>query len=536
VAQEFGETVEVRIANIDVVVTTKDGRHVENLTRDDFELVVNGSPRPVSHFAEYRDGTPLPTAEATAESPSAAEAVAAVPKRKQLIVFFIDAYSLDMRRRVQAVEAMRKFVKTTLRDDDEAMVAIWNRRLSIPQTFTSDKAAIDAALATVATGTGGSLGRDRQLVELLVRSAMQEAEVSGGLNVAAAMRAAYGTAITHVNHHAEEQRKLAQNMVDALEELCRGIAGAEGKKSIILVGENFPRHPGLGLYQFVNETFAQFAGSIQFAQPQMIASQFTLADLATRLTRAANENEIALHTIYSGDSDATSAVEQDRMAGDAMLSHYLDFSDNGGSFAALSRDTGGTALLGSTNFERAMNTVTEDMHSYYSLGYRVDPASKSAENVEVRTKNRAFVVRSRRAYVPKSFDQQIADRVTARLFQASAGESDAVVVKVGAAKKSGRGKMRVPVEISFPSSLLTLLPQEGKQVGGFDIAVAASDSENRLSEVAHRSEKVSWAAVPPTVSYTLEVELRNRAGTVAVGVIDALSKSTYFRRVAVAKS
>jgi VWFA-related protein len=534
-AQQFGETVEVRIANIDVVVMTKDGRHVGGLTRDDFELVVDGSPRPISHFAEYREGSPVPAAVSAGDA-AGTVAPESVPRRKQLVVFFIDAYSLDMRRRAQAVESLRKFASQTLLDGDEAMVAIWNHRMIIPQTFTADKKAIDNALAAAGTGTGGSLASDRKVVEMMVRSTMQEAEVGGGRNIIAAARSAYGTAITHVNHHAEEQRKLAQNMVGALEELCRAIAGADGKKSIVVVGENFPHYPGLGLYQFVNETFARFAGSIQFVQPQMIASQLTLADLPIRLARAANENEITLHTIYSGDNEGASNAEQDRIGSDAMLSSYLDFSDTGGSFAAISRETGGTALIGSTNFDQAVNMITQDMHSYYSIGYRVDPSKNATEKVEVRPKNRNFVVRARRANVPKSLDQQIADRVTTRLFQTAAADNEEVVIKIGASKKSGRGKVRIPVELTFPSSLLTLLPQDGKQVGGFEIAVAASDGENRLSEVARKRESVSWSVVPPMVSYTLEVELRNRAGTVSVGVVDTLSKSTYFRRVAIAKS
>ena len=44
-----------------------------------------------------------------------------------------------------------------------------------------------------------------------------------------------------------------------------------------------------------------------------------------------------------------------------MLSSYLVFSDTGGSFAAISRETGGTALIGSTNFDPRSFRINDEI-------------------------------------------------------------------------------------------------------------------------------------------------------------------------------
>ena len=50
--------IDVRVIDFDVVVTDKRGNFVSGLTKDDFEILENGVPKPVSNFYEINDGTP----------------------------------------------------------------------------------------------------------------------------------------------------------------------------------------------------------------------------------------------------------------------------------------------------------------------------------------------------------------------------------------------------------------------------------------------------------------------------------------------
>src|SRR5437016_5350564 len=48
----FSETIEVRVINIDVMVTDKAGKPVIGLTKNDFELYENGQKREITNFLE----------------------------------------------------------------------------------------------------------------------------------------------------------------------------------------------------------------------------------------------------------------------------------------------------------------------------------------------------------------------------------------------------------------------------------------------------------------------------------------------------
>ena len=46
------EKIDVRVINVDVVVTDKKGNRVPGLTKDDFLIYENGVPKPISNFYE----------------------------------------------------------------------------------------------------------------------------------------------------------------------------------------------------------------------------------------------------------------------------------------------------------------------------------------------------------------------------------------------------------------------------------------------------------------------------------------------------
>ncbi|HEY6894642.1 MAG TPA: hypothetical protein VI258_10775, partial [Rhodanobacteraceae bacterium] len=67
------ETIDVRVINVDVVVTDKKGNPVTGLKQDDFELYENGVPKKITNFYEVEGSKPVTTAaNATAAKPAAA--------------------------------------------------------------------------------------------------------------------------------------------------------------------------------------------------------------------------------------------------------------------------------------------------------------------------------------------------------------------------------------------------------------------------------------------------------------------------------
>src|SRR5258706_13717148 len=64
--QIMGETIDVRVVNVEAVVTGRSGQQVRGLAAGDFRLLVDGKEVPVEYFAEVKEG-----ASVTAEAPAA---------------------------------------------------------------------------------------------------------------------------------------------------------------------------------------------------------------------------------------------------------------------------------------------------------------------------------------------------------------------------------------------------------------------------------------------------------------------------------
>ena len=52
----FSDVIDVRVVNVEAVVTDKKGNRIRGLTANDFELRVDGEPAPIAYFTEIDEG------------------------------------------------------------------------------------------------------------------------------------------------------------------------------------------------------------------------------------------------------------------------------------------------------------------------------------------------------------------------------------------------------------------------------------------------------------------------------------------------
>ena len=94
----FSEFVEVRVTNVDVIVTGPDGKPVTGLSRDDFRIFENGEEQQLSNFLEVRgsrvSGSLTPAQPAEEPAPSFDEDL----RRRDIIVFVDNAALHPLRR------------------------------------------------------------------------------------------------------------------------------------------------------------------------------------------------------------------------------------------------------------------------------------------------------------------------------------------------------------------------------------------------------------------------------------------------------
>src|SRR2546428_1190720 len=149
------ETIDIRVINVDVVVTDKKGNPVAGLTKDDFNLYENGVPKNISNFYEVEGKkavnvaiTPVPGQKIEAPPATVREEIPENMRRR--IIFYIDNLSLAPFNRNRVFKEMKEFAKNVLRPGDEAMIATFNRSMKTRLTFTRDIGAIQTTLDTIA--------------------------------------------------------------------------------------------------------------------------------------------------------------------------------------------------------------------------------------------------------------------------------------------------------------------------------------------------------------------------------------------------
>jgi VWFA-related protein len=533
------ESIEVRVTNIDVVVTDRAGNPVTGLTRDDFEIYEDGKLQTLTNFYEIRDVTAPRSTQSVAST--IATDIPDVPNdiRRRRILFFIDNYSIEMFRRAAVIRGIDKFLDKLLQPGDEAGVATWNRGLKFVQPFTSDHAAVRAAIVALSNSSAG--GPSMQLLAEQVKSQCQ-AEVQQALSVRGGnVTEAQRNCVTGVTQFVEELYSSEKSLAASLTTMLTTMAGVDGKKVLVFAGAHLPDHPGEALFQWLENYFAQLAiGRRGISQPPLMNGARVSRSMTTKLdsvARQANANGVTLYMLDAADPSKDLMPDPSIQTGSTdPASAFANYTGTLATFSAMAQMTGGVALTGTNNFDLALQTLSRDLNSYYSLGYRPTPRDKEGDRaIVVKCKRPGLTVRSRRSYVSKTGEEVISDQVVANIFHTSLKSELPVTLTIGAGVRES-GKVKLPIQVSIPASSLTMLPDGTTVVGGFDVYIAVADSFGGMSSVTKREQLVRVPAAAEAglrkqpLLFTAELLLRKGEHTLSVAVVDRLSNATGFAR------
>src|SRR5256885_7705250 len=147
-AQTLTQKIEVSVVNVDVVVTTPDGKPVHGLTRDDFQLFEDGVAQPVTNFYAVEQQGSDPSAKAAADAPASDDA-----RFRRKVLVLIDNNHISKHYRDLALEHLEKFINDRFSGGEyDWSIAAIGSHVGMVMPLTSDKAKIHATLQTIRTG------------------------------------------------------------------------------------------------------------------------------------------------------------------------------------------------------------------------------------------------------------------------------------------------------------------------------------------------------------------------------------------------
>lgn len=148
----FADTIDVRVVNVEVVVTDHEGYRILGLEASDFELLVDGQPVPVSYFTEVDDGRAIASLE-DGRPPASVEAHARNVPLLDLdepmgtnFLIFMDQFSVVRRYRERVLDRLEQELHLLRPDDRVAIVAFDGGNLSLLLDWTNSRNDIEDAL------------------------------------------------------------------------------------------------------------------------------------------------------------------------------------------------------------------------------------------------------------------------------------------------------------------------------------------------------------------------------------------------------
>jgi len=138
--------VEVNFVDIDAVVTDERGNFISDLTKDDFVLLDDGKPQEISAFSLV--DIPMPSAGAREPAVPAVNDVKsnAQPISGRLYVIVLDDLNVAPLRSKVVVNAARELIERHFGPNDMAAITYTSGRTDGAQEFTSERAALLAAI------------------------------------------------------------------------------------------------------------------------------------------------------------------------------------------------------------------------------------------------------------------------------------------------------------------------------------------------------------------------------------------------------
>ncbi len=557
----FTETVDVRVVNIDVYVTGADGEPVLGLGPDDFELLVDGRPVPVSNFyaVELRDDAllvrrggevearpllPTPVEEDPRE-PRRRRPESALPAEHDLhVAIYVDNFNLTPFNRNRVLRELRAFIRQELRPEDRVMLATSDPSLNLRLPFTSDRDELNRALLEIETVSAQRIHRNNERRDLIgnVNDVNNELDTTDRPFLASAVESR-GTigggaslARTQLMAYAGSVRNDTNLSIDALSRVVENLSAAPGRKALVYVADGLPMIAAEDMFYFVEQLYEKSVSLIEMAD-------YDLSGRFQRLAAAANSNRTSFYTIDARGltvlSQGTVAGQVAGAPGQATLIDQIRLTNLQAPLQLMAEETGGRSVINANRVMPDLLKFADDFRNYYSLGYQPMTAETGRyRRIDVLWKDRpkGASVRHRRGYRAKTVESRMIEGTKSALNLNMQINPLEVRVDSLPAKLRADGAWDVPLVIAVPWKEIALIPRDRVYHGRIQLWLAAKDEQGRATDpqltsltIAVPRERIaeteggSWR-------YGLEVTMEAGYHDVGVGVRDDVGGRHAFLR------
>ncbi len=501
----FGEVIDVRVVNLEVVVIDK-GQRVTGLGPEDFVLTVDGKEASIEYFTEVLGGTAVLRDDETSGSTVPALAPGIEVGTSYLV--FIDEYFALPSDRNRLVRRLIDQLAYLSPKDRMAIVAFDGRKVEMLSTWSQSVSALERVLKKAVDRPAFGLARraEQRLFESTRTAGIDP--LTGRANNVVPNDLEIDERV-----RAEELVSQVKRAVLAASSALRSFANPPGRKVMLLFSGGWPYNPA----QWVVRNPNRVLYSTTFVSGDEIYSP--LAETANRLS----------YTLYPVDMpglDSASAISAELSSVD-IDRNRVEFGEREreeeATLHALARETGGRALIdgaSGTAFQRAF----EDTRSYYWLGFTPTwQGDDAAHKIKIKARRKELEVRSRKGFSDLSRQTEVSMMVESALLFGNPPGASPLGAEISPGQRAGRGKVLVPLKVLIPTDELTFLPADGGFVADTELRIAVLDEDGNRSEIPVIPLGIKANTIPKPgqgTVYETQMKVRKKKHDLVVSLYD----------------
>ena len=496
--------VKTELMEVRTTVTDRKGHFVENLKKDDFELLEDNKPQEVSFFS-------ISQVESLGNRPPAATPIPGAPPNKTVepvkralerrseppvrtTLLYVDNLHLTFSNLNWVKQALRRFIKERVTDQDLIALVTSSGTLGIAEQFTRNRQLLSYAIEQIRLGPGRS-GSESFYTPLLA------AQVMAGQDEA--------------KRQAHDIIRSEQHCKDCICQVLRD--SSRIKAQTILYENSYSRKTTLAILKGFAEQMAGLPGKRMIV---VFSDGFSMMDndggvhnedLQPAINHAVRSGVViysidskglqGLPTIDAGRNHAPSNAEQspnDRTWGPdcdphhpGTLDSFVSMSEqeelNG--IATIANDTGGKMYTNTNDFVDSLGQAFDANRFYYVLSYYMQPGGDANRfrTIKVHVRNHPeYTVRTVKGFLPADLalkkEEDAGKTPQQRLLQAM--KSPLAVTDLGVSAQAdymetATDDKQVSLTVFFPGDRFHYREQDQRHVVGLEILYAIYDSSGK---------------------------------------------------------
>ena len=450
----FAEVLDVRVVNVEVVVTDPEGDRIRGLKAGDFELLVDGRSVPIDYFTEVDEGRAVARdGDGAGNVPSL---TADEPVGTNFLVFIDELFAIR-RQRDGFLNRLERDLARLTPSDQVAIVAFDGYSVTRLTDWTNSRDEVEDAIQRA---------RERKVLGLM--------------------------RMLDLGDRTDQIRRTVMAATASI----RSLADVPGRKVMLLLVE----------------TFCSPSRSWEFSSFWEDGNcKESAGSLYEPLVTAANR---VGYTVYPVDMAGLRPTFGLDPATGGLLPDNPEIAQEAALWF-LAHETGGKPMI---NFYRkvALAETVADTRSFYWLGFNPPRGENDAlHDIEVRLPGRRDLrVRSRQHYRDMSRSTEFTLLVEGSLMFGGLPGKNVLEVHFGTPRKAGFRKFLVPTWVTIPVDDLTLLPIDGQWTNDVEFRISVVDRHGDRSKNLGTRIPIRYSeAPPPGETFVYETELPIRKGT-----------------------